>query len=89
MQDFDTTAEEIVQQMNAGHTNEAADLLDKAYNAMRPEEFRQVVKSMEQKCRGDRLDNPARSGSDSGQLAINDWILYTPWQGSLMQTRGR
>ena len=75
MQEIDFTAQQIVEQINAGHSDKAADALDKAYQNMEPDQFRQVIASME------RNPRPAIEPT----VTVKDWIWYTPWEGNLPQ----
>ena len=89
MQDIDLTAQKIVEQMNAGRTDEAAETLDKAYHSMPADEFRQVVETMERKARADSVEGLAAQSRAEVKPTVNvkNWIMYTPWQGNLFQSR--
>jgi len=75
VQEIDLTAQQLVEQMNAGDGDEAVDMLDRAFQNMEPDQYRQVLASMER--------NPRAEIEPT--VTVKDWIMYTPWQGDLFQ----
>lgn len=84
MTEIDFSSGRIVGDINAGKAVPESDLIDGDSNDLSRDQFRLIDEAAERRTKGDR--SPLVEDTKTAQVAtikVNDWTLYSPWEGTL------